>query len=385
MQLSETFMTHFEPLNDPRTVTANKRHSLHDVVVVTILATICGADNWVEVCQFARSKLDWLKTFLELPNGVPSHDTFGRIFSLIEPKEFEVCFQSWIESLNLDLKHTTIAIDGKTLRGTASSFSKNRPLHFVSAWSSEYRLVLGQIKTDEKSNEIHAIPDLLNLIDIEGSIVTIDAMGCQKSIASKIIEQEGDYVLNLKANHPKLFEFASAFFQMGEHHQFKKVLNRRVVHKDKDHGRIEKRRFTLISPRDKLGFELQWPGLRSIGMIEVTKTLHAGTKHQKVETSKRYFLTSLEYDQIEDFAKAVRNHWDVEIGLHWTLDVCFGEDHCQLRKGYAPANMATIRKVALNLLKQEQTVKAGIKAKRKRAGWDNDYLIKVVRTAKDQK
>lgn len=375
MHLSETFLRHFEAVDDPRMDTHNRRHNFHDILVITILGAICGADTWTEICAFAEAKSDWLKTFLELPFGIPSHDTFGRVFSLINPKEFEECFCEWIASLTIDVSKEIIAIDGKTLRGSHNRRKGLKPLHLVSAWAVNNRVTLGQVKTEEKSNEIEAIPRLLKIIDVKGSIVTIDAMGCQKKIAKQIIEQGANYVLSLKENQETLHQDVSSILTKGKEgpKKYKKMLNRIKVEKIRKHGRIETRRYTLISARDPLLFSLRWPGLKGIGMLETTRTVN-----NEVEKSTRYFLTSLEYEDIDDFMRAVRQHWGIEINLHWSLDVSFKEDLNRVRIGHAAENLAIVRRIALNLLKQEKTHKNGITCRRKSAGWDNKYLLKVL-------
>lgn len=373
MQLSDTFLKHFGPLIDPRIDNHNKLHNLHDILVITILATICGADNWVDINEFGEAKYDWLATFLELPNGVPSHDTFGRVFSMLDPDQFESCFCDWIQSLSVDISSEVIAIDGKTLRGSGNRRKGQKALHIVSAWASNQGLLLGQVKTEEKSNEITAIPQLLKMIDISGSTVTIDAMGCQKAIAEEILIQGADYVLALKGNQQKLHEMVEAIFGMGESRQFKNMLNRRKVEKLHEHGRVETRRYTLVSARDPEAFQLRWPGLKGIGMLETTRTTN-----NQVERSRRYFLTSLAYDDIDRFVDAVRKHWTIEISLHWSLDVSFREDHNQAHVGHSAKNLAVMRRIALNLLKQEKTNRRGVSCRRKVAGWDNKYLLKVL-------
>ena len=373
MNLSETFLHHFETLKDPRTDNHNHRHSLHDILVMAILGTICGADGWVEISAFGEAKYDWLKTFLELPHGIPSHDTFGRVFSLLEAEKFEVCFCNWIKSLSLNIKKEIIAIDGKTLRGSHNRCRNQRPLHLVSAWASKNRVMLGQIKTEEKSNEITAIPHLLDMIDVKDSIVTIDAMGCQKDISSKILAGNADYVLSLKENQKNLYKDVTQIFEKAQVCLYKKILHRRKIEKVRDHGRIETRKYTLISARDPLMFELRWPGLKGIGKLEIVRTVN----HQ-VEKSTRYFVTSLTYEDIDDFMLAVRSHWHIEINLHWSLDVSFREDESRVRIGNAAENLAIVRRIALNLLKQEKTNKRGISCRRKKAGWDNQYLMKVL-------
>jgi len=379
MHLSETFLRHFEAVEDPRMDNHNRRHNFHDILVITILGAICGADNWSEICHFAESKIDWLKSFLELPNGIPSHDTFGRVFSKIDPHEFEECFMEWISSLTIDISKEIIAIDGKTLRGSHNRKKGVKPLHLVSAWAVKNKLTLGQIKTEEKSNEITAIPRLLNMLDIKGSIVTIDAMGCQKKIAQQIVKKEADYVLALKENQETLHNDIASIFKMGWEgpKKYKKMLNRIKVEKTRSHGRIERRRYTLISARDNLSFSLRWPGLKGIGMIETTRTVN-----NEVEKSVRYFLTSLDYERIDDFMAAARQHWGIEINLHWSLDVSFREDDNRVRSGNAAENLAIVRRIALNLLKQEKSVKNGITCKRKKAGWDHKYLLKVLEADK---
>lgn len=372
MNLADTFMQHFEAISDPRIHNHNYRHHLSDILVITILGCICGADTWEELSEFAEAKEDWFKTFLKLPHGIPSHDTFGRVFSLINPEVFEACFFEWIQSLSVDINKEIIAIDGKTLRGSHNRNKGQKALHLVSAWAAKNRLLLGQVKTEEKSNEIEAVPRLLNMIDVKNSIVTIDAMGCQQEIAQQIIQQGADYVLSLKENQPNLYQDIVSIFNKGEERQYKKMLNKRKLEKVDDHGRRETRRYTLISARDPLLFELRWPGLKGIGMVEVTRTVN-----NQVERSKRFFITSLDQD-MDSFMQAVRKHWHIEINLHWSLDVSFKEDLCRVRMGHAAENLAIVRRIALNLLKQEKTNKRGINCRRKRSGWDNKYLLKVL-------
>ena len=376
MNLSHTFLKHFEALEDPRLNNHNFRHNLTDILVITILATICGADTWTEIYEFAVAKEEWLKTFLSLPNGIPSHDTFGRVFALINPNKFEVCFCAWIGSLEVDTTREIIAVDGKTLRGSGNRRKNKKALHLVSAWAAHNRLMLGQVKTEERSNEIEAVPRLLNMLDISNSIVTIDAMGCQKNIAQQIIDQKADYVLSLKENQASLYQDVANIFALGEVLQFKKMLNKRKVEKIHDHGRVETRRYTLISARDPLMFQFRWPGMKSIGMLEVTRTTN-----NEVERSKRFFITSLDED-IDGFMRAVRKHWSIEINLHWSLDVSFREDLNRARAGHSAQNLAIVRRIALNLLTQENTHKRGITCKRKTAGWNHKYLLEVLKMGK---
>jgi predicted transposase YbfD/YdcC len=376
MTLAGSFFEYFSDIKDPRVQNHNFRHKIIDILVIAVLATICGADGWAEIERFGKSKQDWLGTFLELPNGIPSHDTFGRVFSILDPKEFGKCFSAWLKSLTVDFKNEIIALDGKTVRGSGNKRQKEPAIHLVSAWAAKTRIMLAQVKTEDKSNEITAMPKLLDMLDIKGSVITIDAMGCQTEIAKKIKKKEADYLLCLKENQKTLYDDVKSIFERAEENkqkQYKKVLHRRKIEKTHNHGRVETGRYTLVSARAPLFFELRWPGLRGIGKIEITRTTN-----NEVEYSTRYFLTSLHYEDIEFFMEAVRKHWQIEIDLHWSLDVSFREDHCQVRLGHAPENLALIRRIALNLLKQEQTHKNGISCRRKTAGWDNKYLLKVL-------
>lgn len=376
MKLEGTFLDHFTTLNDPRHHThRNFRHNLSDILIMTVLATICGADSWMEIERFALAKESWLKTFLELPNGIPSHDTFARVFALLEPGQLEACYSHWIASLSIDLKKEIIALDGKTLRGSGNKRQKQPPLHMVSAWAAKNRVMLAQVKTEAKSNEITAIPEVLEMIQPEGAIITIDAMGCQTAITKQIIAKKADYVLSLKENQPTLYQDVCAIFTRAEEAEkkYKNMLHLRRVEKLHNHGRVETRRYTLISARDPLLFELRWPGLKGIGKVDVTRTTN-----DQVERSTRYFITSLEYEKINEFMEAVRKHWQIEVDLHWSLDVAFREDLNQTHVGYAAHNLATVRRIALNLLKQEKTHKNGVACRRKTAGWDHAYLLKVL-------
>jgi len=380
VNLSDTFLKYFEEVEDPRMEHhRNRLHRLMDMIVITILGTLCGADTWTEIEEFAIEKYDWLKTFLELPNGIPSHDTFGRVFSIMDSQKFEACFYSWIHSLEIDTNNEIIAIDGKTLRGSGNTRKNQKALHLVSAWAVNNRVMLGQVKTQEKSNEIEAIPRLLSILDISNSIVTIDAMGCQKNISQQIIEGKADYVLSLKENQANLYQNVKTLFDLGKEKEFNKISHQRKVEEVNDHGRRETRTYTLLSAKDPSISTLGWPGLKSIGMLEVIRTTNNQT-----EKSKRFFITSLEGD-INGFMKAVRKHWDIEINLHWTLDVSFKEDLNRTRSGHSAQNLAIVRRIALNLLKQEKTNKRGIACKRKVSGWSNRYLLKVLTTFQQTK
>ena len=376
MKLENTFLEHFSDLKDPRLKShRNFRYHLTDILVITVLATICGADNWVEIYKFGLAKESWLRTFLALPSGIPSPDTFAHVFARLDPVAFERCFAQWIASLSIDLKQEIIALDGKTVRGSGNKRQGHPPIHLVSAWATRNRMMLAQVKTAAKSNEITAIPQVLEMIDVTGATVTIDAMGCQTKIARQIIRQGANYVLSLKENQPTLYQAVCAIFALAEggEKKYKHMLHLRRVEKLHNHGRIETRRYTLISARKEAGFSVRFPGLKGIGKVDITRTTN-----DQVEYSTRYFVTSLNYEQINTFVKAVRQHWQIEVDLHWSLDVSFREDLNQSRMGHSAENLALVRRIALNLLKQESTHQHGISCRRKTAGWDHQYLLKVL-------
>ena len=375
MSLSETFLMHFAELDDPRLDHhRNKRHLLSDILVLTILAVICGADSWVDVENFGHSKEVWLKTFLKLPHGIPSHDTIGRLFSLLDPKQLQNCFLSWINSLVSTHEGEIIAIDGKALRNSYNRRGSRGALHMISAWAVNNRLVLGQLKTKEKSNEITAIPQLLEMLDIKGATVTLDAMGCQKEIAEKIIGKGADYVLSLKGNQGTLHDAVKDLFTYALSNDFKRVNHTYYEEIEKDHGRIEKRRYWLAHNRQDSEHQtsMRWPGLKGLGMVSYTCQIG-----DDVRTDYRFYLVSF-CDDAKRFAQAARGHWNIEINLHWSLDVSFHEDLCRVRTGHAAENFAVIRHIALNMLKHESSAKVGIATKRKKAGWDHRYLAKIL-------
>jgi predicted transposase YbfD/YdcC len=363
---------HFSSLNDPR-MSGKVRHKLIDIITITICAVISGADTWTDIEEYGKAKYDWLKDFLELPSGIPSHDTFGNVFAVLSVSEFENCFLSWVRSVFEVTEGNLIAIDGKTLCNSYDRSSKKAAIHMVSAWASENRVVLGQVKTDEHSNEITAIPELLKMLDIHGCIVTIDAMGTQKEIASRITDRGGDYVLALKGNQKNLYEDVKLFFEDAMERQFKEVSYDRYKTVEKDHGRIETREYHITSDIDWLFGMENWKNLKSIGMVKSERDIEG-----KVSTEMRYYITSLGSDA-EKFGRAVRGHWGIENSVHWVLDVAFQEDQCRIRNGHAAENLAIIRHIALNLLRHEQSLKKGIAVRRHRAGWDNDYLLKVLK------
>lgn len=321
--------------------------------------------------DYARSKEDFLRTFLDLPNGIPSHDTFNRVFSNIDPVLFERCFTEWVSGLAQLKPREVVSIDGKTIRGAKASGHKS-PVHMVSAWASENQMVLGQVKVSEKSNEITAIPQLLKVLDLEGCIVTLDAMGCQSEVAERIVDRKADYILAVKANQPQLHESIQDEFRFS-----KKV----QVHQseDLDHGRIETRKCSVIDEFNFIAADSPWKNLASVIKIEATREFKNSDK--PAENSVRYYISSLKAGAA-DFQKAIRSHWGIENKLHWGLDVSFAEDASRKRKNNASQNFSMLNKIALNLLKNEKSSKVGVKSRRLKAGWDNHYLIKVLNLMK---
>jgi predicted transposase YbfD/YdcC len=376
MAPTDRLLNHFESLEDPRTPYLIE-HRLLDIIGLTICAVVCGAESWVEVEAYGQSKEGWLKTFLALPSGIPSHDTISRLFAQLDPDQLQGCFLRWVKSVSALSEGSVVAIDGKTVRQSHDRGRGKGAIHMVSAWAAENRLVLGQVMVDEKSNEITAIPALLKVLALRGCIVTLDAMGTQKAIAQQIIEQEGDYILSLKGNQPSLYEDVQQIFDHARQQGFKDMPHEAYETIEKGHGRIEIRRHWLLGEVEHLVDADQWVGLRRVGLIESERRLPG----QPPTVTQRYYLTSLD-GGVERFAQATRSHWGIENSLHWCLDVAFHEDDCRIRTGYAPQNMVVLRHLALNLLTQESSAKVGKKAKRLKAGWDNDYLLKVLTLTK---
>ena len=357
----------FGSVEDPRS-DINKLHNLVDILLIGIISVICGAETWKQMIEFAHSKAKFLNKFLELPNGIPSEDTINRVFSAIDSSKFESCFIDWVNSISKLSKGQVIAIDGKALRG-AKSNGKKSPVHMVSAWANQNNLVLGQVRVNEKSNEITAIPILLETLCIEGNIITIDAMGTQTNIADKIIENKADYILAVKGNQEQLFEEVKDEFRFGKN-------IKTDINIDYGHGRIETRKCSVISDFQFINnHDNKWNKLNQIIKIESLREFK--NKENASEKATRYYISSLT-DRAENYQKNIRSHWGVENKLHWTLDVAFSEDASRKRNNNAAQNYSILLKIALNLLKNEKSERQGIAGKRLKAGWNEEYLLKVL-------
>ena len=364
---------HFAGLTDPR-VERSQEHRLIDIVTIALCAVLCGADDWVAIETFGRAKQAWLRTFLALPGGIPSHDTFGRVFARLDPAEFRACFLSWVQAVTGPaLAAGVVAIDGKTVRRSHDRGRGKAALHLVSAWASAQGLVVGQVATDQKSNEITAIPALLRLLALEGCTVTIDAMGCQTAIAAQVVAQSADYVLALKDNQPTLHEktrlaFADARAAAGTTRAATGWDTTTTL--DAGHGRIARRRCWALGDPEYLAYldpTGAWAGLRSVALIESERRIG-----DTVSTERRYYLSSLPPDAAA-LGRAIRAHWGIENRLHWVLDIAFREDDSRFRTGHGPENFASVRHFALNLLRQEPS-RGSVAKKRFRAALDEQYL-----------
>lgn len=372
-----SLIEHFKDLPDPR-VERTKDHDLIDILAIAICTLLCAGESFNDMEDFGKAKEDWFKTFLSLRNGIPSHDTFNRLFAALDPKAFLDCFVRWTQSLRTAVAQEIVAMDGKALRRALNADQSVKCV--VSAWAQSNSLVLGQLKVDDKSNEITALPQLLRALELAGCIVTVDAMGTQKKIATEIIEADADYVLALKGNHETVHEEVKGF--LDETLAEKNAKPRRpssaamnlAVHEtvEKDHGRIETRRYHQSDQLDWFADRAKWEGLKSVGMVEAIRQI--GTQRT---VERRYYLSSLPLG-VETFARAVRAHWAVENQLHWVLDVQMREDQSRARAGYAAENLATLRRLALNLLKREKTKKRGIRGKQLNASWDHAYLLRLL-------
>jgi predicted transposase YbfD/YdcC len=367
-----TMAGHFSELDDPR-LDRTKLHPLLNVLTIALCAIICGAETWVDIELFGQSKRDWFARFLDLPNGIPSHDTFGRVFALLDAEQFTRCFVNWVQSICEVLQGQVVAIDGKTVRRSHNRTLGRQAIHMVSAWATQNQLVLAQTKVDDQSNEIVAIPALLKLLELSGCIVTIDAIGCQKEIAAQIIGQGADYMLAVKGNQQTLYQDMRDLFEDAQAVDYVDCDYHKTVHKG--HGRVEIRECWTTAHPDYLASLYQaeqWPGLQIA--VKVRAERRVG---DRAETEERYYIASIPSDA-QKALQAVREHWQVENDLHWVLDVTFHEDDSRVRTGNAAQNMTVLRHMALNLIKQEQSTKRSIRGKRLKAGWDEQYLAQIL-------
>jgi predicted transposase YbfD/YdcC len=361
-----SLLEHFGDLPDPR-IDRTRRHELTDIPVIAICTLLCGGESFNDMEDFGLAKEDWLRTFLALPHGIPTHDTFNRVFSALDPAKFLDCFMRWTQDLRTTVGEEIVAMDGKALRRALAG--QTMP-HIVSAWAVRSGLVLGQRRVNDKSNEITAIPELLRVLELGGCIVTIDAMGCQKNIAKEIVEADAHYVLALKGNQQTVHQEVRDFLDDTLRQRPSELDYFQTV--EKDHGRLETRRYWQSDRLDWFADLAQWEGLQSVGVVESIREIKG-----QIQTERRYFLSSLPRD-VQRLAGAIRSHWGVENQLHWVLDVQFNEDQSRARVGYAAENLATLRRLALNLLKRETTKKRGIRGKQKNAGWNHAYLLRLL-------
>lgn len=376
IEMTKGLIEHFEGLPEPR-VERTRRYPLMEIILLIISGTVSGCDGWKSIKDFGEAKLDWLRKFLPYEEGIPVDDTLARVMRKIDTKSFQVCFMSWVESVSKATAGGVIAIDGKTLRRSHNRRDGLPAIHMVSAWSSTNGLVLGQEKTGEKSNEITAIPELLEVLELKGCIVTIDAMGCQTAIAEKIIRKKADYVLALKGNQGNLHSEVDDFFQIALTENFKGVVHDYYEENDAGHGRIESRQCWAITPTlDSFPSFKKWPNLKSIVAIKSRREF----KNSEANTTEdmRFYITSVEPDA-EKTLQAVRKHWEIENNLHWTLDMTFREDESRIRTEAAPENFAIMRHIALNLIKNDTSRKASVKRKRFMAALEDDFRENIIR------
>lgn len=377
----------FTSLPDPR-VERTKRHALLDIIAIAVCAVIAGADSFVEIEEFGRARRGWFASFLELPHGIPSHDTFGRVFARLDPLAFERCFLAWTQAVlprtDAPLAGQVVAIDGKVARRSHDRGAGRPPIDLVSAWVTEQRLVLGQVAVAEDANEIPAVPTLLELLDLDGAVVTLDALHTQTATAQTIRDRGADDVLVLKNNQPATRAVVETFFVEAVRENWRGVVHQQLTTEDAGHGRLETRRYWTSTDPDLLAYlttgSQRWPDLRSVGMVERTRTADGRTSDET-----HYYLSSLTGD-IATFAASVRGHWGIENGQHWVLDVAFREDESRVRVGHAAENLAIIRRIALNLIRLDRATTGSVHTKRLRAGWNHDYLLHLLSlTPEDEK
>jgi predicted transposase YbfD/YdcC len=354
-------------------VKRTRRHSLPDILAIAICGVICGADGWVQIAKFGRCKHEWFQTFLELPNGIPSHDTFGRVFAALDPRAFEECFIQWIAALTTASQGRLVAIDGKTIRRSLDAANDKAAIHMVSAWCQANHMVLGQVATDAKSNEITAIPELLKLLDLSGAVVTIDAAGCQKKIAQRIIEQGGDYIFGLKGNQGGLHAETVTLFDQCLRDDCYGMPYTTDATTNGGHGRIEERQIWATSEVGWFAERDKWKDLRSLIRVRAKRTVADQTTEED-----HYYISSLPANDPAALLGYIRGHWGIENNVHWCLDINFREDDCRIRQGNAAENFSRLNRLALNLLTAEKTNAVGIKTKRLCCAWDHDYLLKVL-------
>lgn len=371
--------TVFAELPEPR-VERTRKHPLINILAISLLGMICVGEGWDDMHEFGEAKKEWLSEFLDLRNGIPCADTFRRVLSALDPVAFNASFIQWVQALSKGSDGKLIAIDGKTLRHSFDHASGRKALHLVSAWIADNKLSLGQIATEEKSNEVTAIPGLLELLDIKGATITIDAMGCQRAIAEKIIEQGGDYIMGLKGNQGTALNEVQKLFKRVRNNDFRELpFTYHETTDGSEHGRIEVRRMWVSQDVESFFEHQKWRGLSSFIMVERERTVNSQTSKEV-----QYYWSSHQYGA-EEFSSMIRRHWSIENELHWCLDVAFREDESRIRSGHGPENIALLRKIAMNLAKNERSSKRGIQAKRKRAAWDESYLLKLLQAGLPEK
>ena len=372
--VSASIVEHFRTLEDPR-IERTKKHTLLAILVIALCTLLTGGEGFQDMELFGKSKRVWLQTFLALPHGIPSHDTFGRVFARLHPQRFQECFLAWTQAVAQLTQGTLISLDGKTVKASFDRATASSPLHLLSAWCSENGgLVLGQIKTETKSNEITAIPALLQLLALKGCIVTIDAMGCQTAIARQILDQSGDYLLALKGNHKKAYTAIKQYFHQHIEHQVAwRTAENFFDAFDDSHGRTVRRRVWTMTDLPALPELAKWPGLQAVIVVETIRAAHPGAP---ITSDYRIYISSL-IRSATVFVTMIRQHWDIENKLHWSLDVTFNEDRCRIRKEHAPENVAAVRHIALNLLRQEHSHHMSLRQKRLLCGLDEHYLLMV--------